>query len=692
MLNKDSDSGTKKLSVPILDKRLVAANEHILSVPVVFEQLTYFFDVDFNHEVDDGSVTIKHYLSEFTDSFITRGRSLHGQFSFINEPGDFHFEVQWRENKVEKWFWIEFTVASTKMDVQSDYRSILQKVENWDRSLVFSSKAKTLHEVAEAGKTETNEAEKWVVYFDKSLDVYEKALKRILYSPYRKMTKTPYLHRIDQVKVWSPSLTREYAQYSKDIVRLERHRFSDEIYEMTFDTAENRFVKWTLQHITSMLQSAALNIDDDAMYSVGFKQDLKKRTDRFRRYQRDAKLSRVGVFNGTPNSLVMQMRPGYVEVRKIWELMNTLFTTDLSLGGKFSMGLVKLSALYEFWCFITVKEMMDAILKQRFGIKEAQTVSIYNAIEALESAGADEDRLGVKPIAYKYNLPNGSVVAEVAFQQSYGNNANKSNGIFARPFQQRPDIVVSLHDKNQIYTYLFDAKYRIENSLFTGWKDAAPRDALDQMHRYRDAILWREHNGHNVGVKREVVGAYILYPANPAKSSLVPIYDYSSLITEQNIGAFSLLPGQTESLKNHLERLVAKLDVEAETSAWLLDEKQVIPQKGLFYTDDESGAVTDSMTLDVDVDTRIYDVFAADSCMRFPISESIIKAQSKSETTIRRLRVHIHGQAPRLLMVEYLGVSPGIKYTNNGGAFADARIYPWAKTYFNGRMVEYKIS
>ena len=251
--------------------------------------------------------------------------------------------------------------------------------------------------------------------------------------------------------------------------------------------------------------------------------------------------------------------------------------------------------------------------------------------------------------------------------------------------------MVSLRDRAHVYTYLFDAKYRIENSVLTGGRDAAPRDALDQMHRYRDAILWRTR-GVGEDIKREVVGAYILYPADESEKAVVPAYSYDELIATQNVGAFALLPGRVERLRAFLTALVGKLDVHAETSAWLLKERQVIPQKGLFYTDDADDILAEATTLDVEVEERQYAAFARNDCLRFFVRADVLAESGKSADAIRRLRVHVAGEAARILEVAFVGVKSGESYAGRGGRFADARHYPWARSYFQGLMVEYALS
>lgn len=676
----------------------IEAKGSVVKLPLIFEQLNYFFDIEFEDVAgfEKDSMYVKHYLSEFTDSFNSRGRSMHGQFSFVNEPGRFRLEIHYKVNSIEHEFWFEFTVASTKMDVLKDYREILKAIERWDRSLVFSEKAKTLHEVQKAGKAEPNEAKRWVTYFEKSFDVYERALKRILHEPNDRMITTPYFHRVDQVKRWSPAMSREFARVKNDPARLMRYKFVDNVREMTFDTQENRFVKHTLKHLTAMLQVASQEFAKDDDYDKDFRKRLTERVDRFKRYQRDRKFANVGAFQGEANSMVMQMRPGYSDIRIVWVLMNSLFTSDISLGSSRnpSLGLAKLSNLYEFWCYLTVKELMDSVISERFGILPT-ALNAVDAKKAVASAMLKEDDEVSNPVVYAYKKQDGALVAEVAFQQSYG--PNSKDDVFAGPFQQRPDIVVRLFDKTHIYTYLFDAKYRIENSRYTGDKDAAPRDALDQMHRYRDAILWRKSgNGAADEIKREVVGSYILFPADTDKDNPdgVPIYDYSKVIEEQNIGAFPLLPNRTDLLKKHLKFLVDKLDIDATTSAWLLKENQVIPQKGLFYTDSEEGALGESAFLDVIIEENIFKEFVCNQYRRFPVKTSILEAQGKSPVDIRCLRVTLLGAslAPLAIYVKHVGLRQIGHYISHGGKFSDGRKYQWASQYFAEPLEEFSIS
>lgn len=114
---------------------------------------------------------------------------------------------------------------------------------------------------------------------------------------------------------------------------------------------------------------------------------------------------------------------------------------------------------------------------------------------------------------------------------------------------QRPDIVLTLKSAEGEFSYLFDAKYRIRSS---GIEDATTRDAIDAMYRYRDAILYRMQRA---GIKREIIGAYVLYPGRRAPHLYEPC---RKTIRQEGIGAIPLLPGFDDELAANLKTIVSR--------------------------------------------------------------------------------------------------------------------------------------
>ena len=120
-----------------------------------------------------------------------------------------------------------------------------------------------------------------------------------------------------------------------------------------------------------------------------------------------------------------------------------------------------------------------------------------------------------------------------------------NNSIYSFTTSQKPDILLeaTFTDGRRI-RWIFDAKYRIspEDNEY----DHIPDDAINQMHRYRDALIHLEEADDGVTEKsRPVVGAFVLYPGFfDSEDGLNP---YQDAIETVGIGGFPLLPGQ----KNH---------------------------------------------------------------------------------------------------------------------------------------------
>ena len=117
-----------------------------------------------------------------------------------------------------------------------------------------------------------------------------------------------------------------------------------------------------------------------------------------------------------------------------------------------------------------------------------------------------------------------------------------------------------------LLTYLYDAKYRVINDkiLDTDFEkqdidedaelggkggDYPPTDAINQMHRYRDAIYYsKEHEPYR---SKEIIGGYILFPGRGDDEYISQRY-FSTSVEEVNIDAFPLLPNANEELEGRL--------------------------------------------------------------------------------------------------------------------------------------------
>lgn len=171
-------------------------------------------------------------------------------------------------------------------------------------------------------------------------------------------------------------------------------------------------------------------------------------------------------------------------------------------------------------------------------------------------------------------------MAELIYNPKSSERENSSVGIkdlVVPTVPQKPDIVLQLTksdlQEGMKMTYLFDAKYRIDGKDKNG-VDVPPEDAINQMHRYRDAIYYKDYQSDTL--KKEVIGGYILFPGDGEPTD-VAVSKFRKTIDEVNIGAFPLRPKDTHNrllLEQFIEELIQNKSHETIS--------KVIPQKGTF--------------------------------------------------------------------------------------------------------------
>ena len=197
----------------------------------------------------------------------------------------------------------------------------------------------------------------------------------------------------------------------------------------------------------------------------------------------------------------------------------------------------------------------------------------------MEMSGAFTWELGKGEHSRILFRKDGVELAELVYNPKNSDKENDNVGmkdLIVPTVPQKPDIVLQL-TKNDLQqgmkmTYLFDAKYRL-NGKEKG-VDTPPDDAINQMHRYRDAIYYKDYDSK--ALKKEVIGGYILFPGDGERND-VAMSKFYKTIKDVNIGAFPLRPKDTRNrvlLEQFIEDLIKRKSYE--TIA------QVIPQKGAY--------------------------------------------------------------------------------------------------------------
>jgi hypothetical protein len=208
------------------------------------------------------------------------------------------------------------------------------------------------------------------------------------------------------------------------------------------------------------------------------------------------------------------------------------------------------------WCFLCLKQILEQDLGFELGSNGAAKLSQNNFFEYQLKDGFAG--------AFCFKRADG-VTARLAHEPKF---TKKGQSIRSYLVNQEPDIVLEVtlpkkdasHEEKQ-FIWLFDAKYRIktDKNRFDGGEenimqtDYVPDDAINQMHRYRDALIrlsTPENNAQQAATNhskksRPVFGAFALYPGFFDQSK--DANPYADAIDEISIGAFALLPTQAGS-------------------------------------------------------------------------------------------------------------------------------------------------
>ena len=536
-----------------------------VKAPPVFFETRYFFRGDF--KPDGGrkvrDVRVEHRMASVADAFNYDDGTLVGSLDFINEPGRFRLDLRIVfDDGSERTVRLEFWVVSVKMNVARDYTEIVKAIDDEKPNIVRAFLSKTFWGAALDRDGEPDDKSWYEILVD-VFDYYESACRRIVHNPHRRYESAVEWRRADRVKRWSPQLANRYNRLADD--RLEHEQFRTERLVAESDTPENRFVLHTLKELRRKLDEFGARLEGDAQVSRAWKDGIAERAKQLEKMARHPFFRGVSRFEGfRQQSLVLQKSAGYAQILTAWLKLKSALRPG---GDDIDVGYRPISTLYEFWCFLKMRD----ILAKRFGApirQEWQDRVPEDILEVRELTDEDSggDQLCKIDVDFKDAATGRTYL--LSYQKTYSVGVGADGETMAGLNPQRPDIVLSIMDGTSTYTYLFDAKYRIWTKGANGQDiDASPRAAIDDMHRYRDAILYRLQKAE---IKREIIGAYVLYPGRP-EPHLCKEYDES--IRRENIGAIPLLPGHLDQLERRMADILGKQDAHAHLDA-------VIPTRG----------------------------------------------------------------------------------------------------------------
>ena len=527
-----------------------------------FDNAGYPIWIEFKDYVKDaqfGSI-----LQNDNDRFSFRRHILAGFINYKNEIGRSEIQIIYKVDKETRTFRFGFEVLSTKLDYHEHWRTIVEDIEREYRMLSLDYMRRTFHGFSPDQNGEHPDIVWWSV-FEGEQQKFIKACKSIIDRPRHRLHGEEVYLRADKLKQTPHNIENRLAEHRKEpayLYRVEQHILSN-------DTQENRFLKFALHQISKRYEDLRQRIEAIKTASGTMKAAMLATSETLKRLQHHPFFRTIGRFKGiSQESMVLQKATGYSQVYRTWNLLRRAYSLN---DGLYRLQTKDIATLYEIWCFIEVSHIVKAQLHLDDEDVEHRNRMEMNGIFSWELGKGEHSRILFRK--------DGVELAELVYNPKNADKENDDVGmkdLVVPTVPQKPDIVLQL-TKNDLQqgmkmTYLFDAKYRIDGK--DKGVDVPPEDAINQMHRYRDAIYYKDYDAN--ALKKEVIGGYILFHGDGEPDD-VAVSKFYKTIKEVNIGAFPLRPKDVENrklLENFIDELIHTKSYE--TIA------HVIPQKGAY--------------------------------------------------------------------------------------------------------------
>ncbi len=424
---------------------------------------------------------------------------------------------------------ITFEVFPTKLSYRKDFNLMTSEIAQVAHNLIMKLTAPT-YERATARRVGVPTLTEWMFLLKRIFRSYLIALEAIARDP-------AYL--------LLPELRKEFSFRARKVSHKTFQRIAqgvgltskgkieevlDRRVSIVYDTAENRFLKHTIDSIERGLKDLSGTLarttypEGEGRHVVS---DLKGMLRELRGRRRLlAFLNGVQSSSKIPlQSMIIQKHPFYSMVTKYHLLLRKGLIVDSDVN---RIPLRKIWELYEYWCFIKLvgilAEHHDLVAQNWIKVKRDKI--LVRLRKGRESRIVFRHRVSSRPLEVTYSPLFRSLPTTA----------------------QKPDYVIQINSAKG--THVLDAKYRIAYSPDYLRKYLGPgpeEDDLNTMHRYRDAIVTEQY-------ERYVEKAIVLFPYEDEAD--YENHHFRESITKVGIGALPFAPRATDSVRAFLETLV----------------------------------------------------------------------------------------------------------------------------------------
>lgn len=542
--------------------------------PFFFENMKYQFEWAFKGNVQN--VQAAHHLSQINDGFrFSSRKQLFGELNTANDIGHFSLPIRYVSQGIQHKAVLKFEILPSKIDLHRDLPAIYATLDNEFPLYRFNFFGKTEQGV-NLGQQRGNFPLFWLAHFRQLRTELIHYLKIILQAPHQRLQpKTDYC-RAEKLKgKLSAKRIEQVRQHLKNGEM--QHRYAIEKQVLSVNTPENRFIKNVLVHCQKQL-GAILNALQSDQFSETLRTEIRQWQQAIHKIDSQSFLRDLSPNRNEKASLVLQQKTGYSQVYNIWQDLKKYLDF---FGNHREISMKSIAELYEVWCFV---EMKNILLSLGFNLIKSEKEPLVLKGQEYQLNNGFGGAFVLEKNGVRLRLAHEPVFGKKGYQQikSYWNT-------------HKPDILLQAELQNgKKYIWLFDAKYRLntvsegarksvleeqlENEYYVGTKDYAPEDAINQMYRYRDALIYEHKNTLSLHY-RPVFGAFALYPGfYDQKAEPNP---YQTAIDEVGVGAFAFLPSEDGSGSYWLKQFLTQRLAEIESDIGYMQKPQRIARLGM---------------------------------------------------------------------------------------------------------------
>lgn len=533
--------------------------------PVFYENGTYELKIQpreknvrlgFEHEY-------KGFQQRITED--SRTREWSGILNFVNEIGFSEFIILKDE---QLYFSFTIEIFPVKLDYQKDYVALLKEVNDEIYNLAYSFLEKTYLNAAKK-KFKDPMLTEFFRLIERHFDEYITAIEQVERRAHHYLQKSYEQVRGDRL--------RKQDNVGRSYLRKKASQFVDvqnglsiaqrtvmptkglQIKKVqTYDTHENRYVKWSMERILSRLTDLRLKVERHFAKSkqegeIAVLKLLHTMEDQLKKHLFKPFWREIGKLDRSVYSLVMQMGMGYREVYYIYTTLSQSLVLQNSI---YKMSVKNIAAIYEYWSFLKLGKILE----------EKGCKPLTQQVVTVDRDGLSLSLKMNEKAERTFKHPKTGEEIIIQYQYSAGDKTFT--------VEQRPDTMLTIKKggRKHGFQYIFDAKYRLNQAERVG----PVHEDINVMHRYRDAIVAQQMNLY----ERLTFGAYVLFPWHDDEEYRK--HDLFKSIEKVNIGGLPFLPNNTAFVEEMIDNLLNK-------SAEELQRDGILPHGAVQYFQSFSG-------------------------------------------------------------------------------------------------------